>query len=132
MPKPPENEPAKMETMTWAQIYNALDARARDLRAVMLACLAGSLASLASFVNALPEGHPAPAVTLRLCYFFVTTIVLAGAGLICCLQTRRTVKRAEYVRTKFKNYADVPVVDRFLQWSEILRPREFKLPDDIQ
>ena len=131
MPKPPQNEPARIETMTWAQIYTALDARARDLRAMMLGYFAGTLASSAAFMNALPDELGGRIETVKLCYFGAISMALGVAGLLCALQTRRTVTRAEYVRKKFKNYADVPIVDRLFDIAEILRPSEYRIPDDV-
>jgi len=118
--------------MSWAQIYTALDARARDLRTMMLGFFAGALASSAAFVHALPGEDGGRIETLKLCYFGGITLMLCLAGLLCALQTRRTVKRAEYVRKKFKNHADVPIVDRLFDLAEIFRPSEYRIPDDIQ
>ena len=132
MPKPPQNEPAPIDTMSWAQIYTALDARARDLRALMLGYFAGALASSAAFVHALPDEDGGRIETLKLCYFGGVTLMLGVAGLLCALQIRRTVRRAEYVRMKFKNFGDVPIVDRHFELAEIFRPSEYRIPNDIQ
>lgn len=118
------SQPAPDEEMSWSQIYATLDSRARDLRAVMMTCFAGMLAMGAGLANSVHDLIENPDDTYRFYYFCVISLVLFAAGMLCCLQSRRTVRRAEEVRTHFTNRNDVPVVDRIFKISEIVRPSE--------
>ncbi|GEM_PF-3294741 len=118
------SQPAPDEAMSWSQIYATLDSRARDLRTVMMTCLAGMLAMGAGFANSLHDLIDTPDETYRVYYFGGISLVLFAAGMLCCLQSRRTVRRAEEVRKHFTNRNDVPVVDRIFKISEIARPSE--------